>query len=145
MSLFFLFLSFRDGVGTDRVGSAGHGSSAGSGSSSSPGSGSEQHLSTTWHPHGWSVLQSDNSTGQTSVSHHSLKHKGVEGSWHAALRSLHISCCTYCTQVALIRESEVMEFYSGQAPLVFVSVFPQTPVTVFPILEGALYFKSDCH
>lgn len=58
---------FRDGVGTNRVGPISDGSSASFGSSagSSPGTGSEQHLSTTCHPHNRSVLQSNYSTGET--------------------------------------------------------------------------------
>lgn len=57
----------RDGVGTDGVGPASDGSPTGSGSSSgsSSGSGPEQHLSATCHPHNRSILQSNDSTGET--------------------------------------------------------------------------------
>ena len=61
--------SCRDGVGTHGAGPAGDGPSAGfgSGSGSGSGPGPEQHLPTTCHPDNRSVLQSNNSSGETQL------------------------------------------------------------------------------
>lgn len=66
--------SFRDGVGTHGVGSAGDGSTAGSGSGSGSSSGPEQHLPSTCHPHHGYIFQSSSSAGESLQKTHDSPH-----------------------------------------------------------------------
>lgn len=88
--------SFRDGVGTHRVGSAGDGSTAGSGSSSgsSSGPGSEQHLPATCHPDNGCIFQSSSSAGESLQTTHDSPSQHL-------MASMMTQCATSCFRSAL--------------------------------------------